>query len=223
MKEYIYREQEIELIHHLLNNVPNKIWYNFVFYVFDYGSYHLILKCIDKEAKSQNKYDEALIAELSREDKEFVPTGDLTLICENKAIDKIYIVRTFLYFSTYRNFNKSEIFFKRIEHKIKSIIKGGKDPIGEIISKTTGVGAEYICHPKSDVVNNINLDYANLLDVGLLVEIENKYLRCFLQSNGFGFHIWKEKYFYDVDDLKEDSELYEFIKIEPEKTLANNV
>ena len=53
-----------------------------------------------------------------------------------------------------------------------------------------------------------------MLDVGLLIEIENKYLRAFLQSNGFGFHIWQDKYLYETEELKEDTELYEFIKIE---------
>ena len=214
MKEYIYKETEFEFIHHLRNNAPEKIWYNFVFYVFDYGNYHLILECVDKEAKSQNKYDEALIAELTRKNEKYVPDEHSKLVCENKPIDNIYIVRTFLYFSAFRNYSKTEKIANRIGHKIKSLIKGKTDPIDEIISKTTGIGTEYICHPKSKEVENVDLNYANLLDVGLLIEMENRYLRAFLQSNGFGFHIWEGKYFYETEDLKEDTELYEFIKIE---------
>ena len=98
--------------------------------------------------------------------------------------------------------------------KIKTILKGKSNPLDEIISKTTGVGAQYICHPKSKEAKNVDLNFANLLDVGLLIEIENEYLRAYLQSNGFGFQIWKDKYFYKTIDLKEDAELYEFIKIE---------
>jgi hypothetical protein len=185
-----------------------------VFYVFDYGNYHLILECADKEAKSQNKYDEALIAELSRKDERYIPNEHSKVVSENKPIKNVYIVRTFLYFSTFRDYTKLEKISNRVGHKIKSIIKGKTDPLDEIISKTTGIGAEYICHPKSKEVENVDLEYSNLLDVGLLIEIENKYLRAFLQSNGFGFHIWENKYFYETDDLKEDVELYEFIKME---------
>jgi hypothetical protein len=188
-----------------------------VFYVFDYGNYHLILECADKEAKSQNKYDEALIAELSRKNEKYIPNEHSKIVCENKPIDNIYIVRTFLYFSTFRNYTKAEKIANRVGHKIKSIAKGKTDPLDEIISKTTGIGAEYVCHPKSKEVESVDLEYSNLLDVGLLIEIDNKYLRAFLQSNGFGFHIWKDKYFYETDELKEDVEQYEFIKIERNK------
>ena len=214
MREYTYKDPEIELIHHLWNNTPKKIWYNFVFYVFDYGNYHLILECESKEAKSQNKYDEALIAELTRKNEKYVPDKHSKLVCENKPIDSLYIVRTFLHFSDFRNFTKPEKIANRIGQKIKTILKGKSNPLDEIISKTTGVGAQYICHPKSKEAKNVDLNFENLLDVGLLIEIENEYLRAYLQSNGFGFQIWKDKYFYKTEDLKEDTELYEFIKIE---------
>lgn len=214
MRKYIYKENEIELIRHLRNNTPEKIWHNFVFYVFDYGNYHLILECVGKQAKSQNKSDEAIVAELTRREEKYVPNEHSKLICKNKPIDNIYIVRTFLYFSDFRNFSKPEKIANRIKYKVKSFIKGKREPIDIIKSGITGIGTEYICHPKSKEAKKVDLNFANLLDVGLLIEIENKYLRCFLQSNGFGFHIWKDKYFYETAELKEDTELYEFIKIE---------
>jgi hypothetical protein len=214
LREYIYKENEIELIRHLRNNTPKKIWYNFMFYVFDYGNYHLTLECVDKQAKSQNKSDEAIVAELTRKNERYIHDEHSKLICENKPIDNIYIVRTFLYFSDFRNFSKPEKIANRIKYKVKSFINGKREPIDIIKSGITGMGTEYICHPKSKEAKKINLNFANLLDVGLLLEIENKYLKAFLQSNGFGFHIWKDKYFYETDALKKDNELYEFIKIE---------
>ena len=214
MREYIYTETEIELIRYLKNNTPLKIWYNYVFYVFDYGKYHLTLDCVDKEAISQNKSDEAIVAELTRRNETYVPDENSKLICEKKRINNIYTVRTTLYFSDFRNFTRSERIANRLKYKVKSFIKGKKEPIDIIKSGITGVGTEYICHPKSKNLKNVDLNYANLLDVGLLIEIENKYLRAFLQSNGYGFHIWEDKFFYKKEELKEDAELYEFIKIE---------
>ena len=217
MREYIYGNQEIKLIQHLLNNTPEKIWYNFVYYIFDYGSYHLRPDCMSEQAKTQNDYDEAIIAELSRKDEKYDPNEHSVVVCENKSIENIYIVRAFLYFSTFRNYTKSEKLSNRFSYKLKSFFKLKTEPLDKIISETTGVGAEYVCHPKSEEVNDVDLEYSNLLDVGLLIEIENRYLRAFLKNNGFGFHIRKEKYFFETDDLKEDVEQYELIKVERNK------
>ena len=221
MKQYIYKDKEIEIVRHLLNNQPKKIWWDFVRYVFDYGNYHFILESVPMPAATQNKYDEAIIAELSRVDKPFEPSENIELVCENKNIDKIYIVRTFLYFTTLQNYSKLRVLFNRIRHKLKSIIKGKNDPFDDLISEVTGSGEEIICHPKSKEVNKINPDYSNLLDVGLLLEIEGKYLTAFLKNNGFGFIVWDGKYFYEAKELEEDVQLYEFIKIENDKTSVN--
>ena len=175
----------------------------------------MILECVDKQAKSQNKCDGVVIAELTRKNKEYFPNEHSKLVCENKSIDNIYIARTFLHFSDFRDFTKLEIKANRIGHKIKTLIKGKSDPFDEIISKTTGTGSEYICHPKSQEAKNVNLNFANLLDVGLLIEIKNKYLRAFLDDNGFGFNIWNEKFFFEINDIKDDMKLYEFIKVKP--------
>ena len=213
MRKYIYKETDIKLIRHLKNIRPLKIWYNFTFYVFDYGNYHLILECVDKVAKSQNKFDEAIIAELTQRNEKYVPDEHSKLICENKSIDNIYIVRTLLYFSDFRYFSKPEKIANRIKYKVKSFINGKREPIDIIKSGITGIGNEYVCHPKSKETKSIDLNYTNLLDVGLLIEIENKYIKAYIQSNGFGFHISNQKYFYDSEELKEDTQLYEFLKL----------
>ncbi|SDY05674.1 hypothetical protein SAMN05444411_1169 [Lutibacter oricola] len=214
MKEYLFDEQEKEFIQHLLNNKPKKIWYDYICYTFDYGDYYLTLSCIDKKANSQNDSDEALIAKLTRENIEFVPYENSKLVCKKKRIDRISIVRTFLYFSNFRVFSRTHRLINKLIFYLKTIIKRRKDPIDEIISDTIGVGTEYICNPNSDDVKLIDSNYCNLLDVGLLIEIDGKYLRAFLQDNGYGFHIFDDKFFYEKDDLVEDKKLYDFIKVD---------
>ncbi len=196
-----------------MNNQPEKIWWDFVCYVFDYGNYHLSLDCVDKQAATQNKRDEAIIAELSKVDKPFEPTEHTKLVCKNKNIDNIYIARTFLYFSTFQNYSKPRMLANRIGHKLKSILKREKDPIDDLFSRSIGGGEEIICHPKSEEINKVNPDYSNLLDFGILLEIEGKCLKSFLETNGFGFHIWDDKYFFEPNELEEETQLYEFIKI----------
>jgi len=222
MKQYIYEDKEIGLIQHLLNNQPKKIWWDFVCYIFDYGNYHLSLDCIDKKADTQNDFDEAIIAELNRIDKPFKPTEHTKLVCENKNIDKVYIVRTLLYFSNFQNYSETKKLVNRIGHKIKSILKGKNDPFDNLIAQSSGGGEEIICHPKSEEADNVNPAYSNLLDVGLLIEIEGKGLKAFLENNGYGFHIWDDKYFFEPKDLENVLQSYELIKIEDKKTPANN-
>jgi hypothetical protein len=212
MKDYTYGNEEIQLIQKLIYTPPNKIWWDFVQYIFDYNNYYIKLECISKRADTQNKSDEAIIANITIVNEEFKPSENTVLVCQNQIIDNAYIVKTFLYFTTYRKYSVFEKITKRTAYKIKNFFTGN-NPIESILSETIGGCEEIICHPKSDEVKNINPKYANILDVGLLLEIEGKCLKAFIQNNTFGFHIWDEKYFFKPEDLKEDAELYEFIKI----------
>jgi len=211
MKKYIYREDEYILINHLINNRPDKIWYNLISYIFDYGSYYLSLDCDILAAYSQNDYDEAIIVGLSRSDVKFKPTKNSAIICENQDISNIYVARTFLYFSTFHNYSKAEKLKNQIAHKINNII-GKKDKVlNNIFSTTTGIGGEFICHPKSEIVKKTT--YGNILDVGLLIETNGKYLKAFVEGNSFGFDIWDEKYFFEQEELKDQKKIFDFIQV----------
>lgn len=213
MKEYTYKNTEINLIQKMLDNPPKKIWWDFTCYIFDYRDYYIKLESVDKEADTQNESDQAVIAELTKIDKRYKPTKDTTLVCQDKKIDSVYIVQTFLYFTNYRKYSKPERFLKRTVQKVKNKLIG-EDTVGDLLSETIGGYESIICHSKSEHAKKINSNYANLLDVGLLFEIEGKWLRAYLEYNGYGFHIWNDKYFFDTKDFEEDKQLYDFIKIE---------
>ena len=90
---------------------------------------------------------------------------------------------------------------------------GKKDPLGDIVSKTIGGCKEIICHPKSEEVKKVDPKYSNLIDCGLLIQIDGKCLKAFVEFNGFGFHVSDDKYFHDIDELKDIAGRYEFIKV----------
>ena len=180
MKDYTYKGREIELVQHLLNNPPKNIWWNFVWYAFDYGNYYLKLECVPEVADTQNKLDEAIIATLTKENNGFEPSEHTILVCQDKTIDKAFIVRTFLYFTTYREYSALEKFAKRAAVKIKSFLTGKDDSVGDLLSQAIGGCEEIICHPKSEQAKKVNPNYANIIDVGLLLEINGKYLRAYL-------------------------------------------
>ncbi len=214
MKKFIYTASEIELIHHLKNYTPKKIWNGFVSFIFEYENYHILLEIVEEIAVSKNEYDEALTTTLSKKDEKYIPNKHSELICENKKIDNIYIARTVLYFSEMKQVSRLEKMKNKVYFWLKTILTFKKDPLDEMIADTIGFIEENICHPKSKQLETLDLNYTNLIDVGLLVEIENKYLLNFIQNNGYGFHIWDNKNFYDNSELKDFKELYEFIKIE---------
>lgn len=211
--DYIYKDSEIEFARYIKANPPQKIWWNFISYVFDYGNFYFQIESVSKIADTQNKSDEAIIGQFTRHLEAFVPNQDDKLICENKRIDELYIIRVFLYFTTFRKYSKVEQLFNQTRQKIKSLIIGRADPIEEILSKTIGGCKEVICHPKSDEIKRINPKHLNLIDCGLLLQIDGKILKAFVESNGFGFHIWGDKYFYDISELNEIAGQYEFIKV----------
>lgn len=214
MKSYTFKLKEIELVKNILLDPPKKIWYDFVWCVFDYGDYHIKLECLDEPADSQNKSDRAIIASINRIEEKFIPSEGTELVCEEEIIQNIFIVRTFLYFTTYRNHTWIEKFCKQSIHKIKSLLNDGEDLLGILLSKTIGGNSEIICNPNSREAKSINPEYANLLDVGLLIKINDKYLRAYLQDNVYGFHFWDGKYFFNEKELTQDYDLYEFIEVE---------
>ena len=214
MKNYTFKQKEIELVKNILRDPPKKIWYDLVWYVFDYGNYHIKLVCLDEPADSQNKSDEAIIASINKIEDKFDPSEATELVCELEKIQSIHIVRTFLYFTTNRNYTWIEKFCKQSLHKIKSLFNDGEDLVGDLLSKTSWGYFEIVCKPNSKEAKSINPKHANLLDVGLLIKINDKYLRAYLRNNGYGFHIWDGKFFFSEKELTQDYNLYEFIEVE---------
>jgi len=68
-------------------------------------------------------------------------------------------------------------------------------------------------HPKSEEAKAISLDYSNLIDVGLLIQIEQKCLKAFVEKNSYGFHVWNDKFFFELDELIDTARQYDFLKV----------
>ena len=208
---YIYNQQDLENIKYLKENPPGKIWWDFSRYSFDYGDFHFQLETSPKLADSQNGNDEAIIGEFTKIDSPFEIYEHSKLVCENKTIDSIYVVRSFLYFTTYQAYSFKDRLFAQLATKLKSIF-GKKDPLDDIISKSAGSWEEITCHPNSIETKSINPKHSNLIDCGLLIEIDGKILEAYVQRNGFGFN-HENNYFSDIEEVKEIAQQYEVIKV----------
>ena len=213
MREFKFTDTDRQLIKELLTNIPSKIWHDYYRYVFDYGEYSIQLICEIGQAASQNNSDEAIYARIEKVNKKFDSLKQADLIGENLRIGKIYIARTKLYFTDHEDFTKNKIKARKHFNKLKQILTGKKDVIDDLISGTTGGHEEINCHPDYKTPKSIDQNCINILDSGLLIEINGKYLRAYVQGNGYGFPDYEAKYFYTAEELKEDAQYYEFEKI----------
>jgi len=211
--EYTYKDKEIGFARHIKDNPPHKIWWDFISYFFDYGEFYYQIECTSEIADTQNEADEAIVGKFTRHPEPYFPDQNAKLVCQGKKIEAVYIARAFLHFTTNREYSRLERFFNRSIQQVKNIVTGKKDPIGDIVSQTLGGYEEITCHPKSEEAKNANPVYSNLIDCGLLIQIDGKFLKAFAEGNGFGFHIWNDKYFHDYEELKDTFEEYEFIEV----------
>jgi hypothetical protein len=211
--DYIYADSEIEFIKYIKKIPPKKIWWDFTTYVFDYDNLYYQIECVAEIADTINNFDEAMIGQITKRVEPFVPLKHTKLICENKFIEDLFIVRTFLYFTTFKTFTKTEKYLKRIRLKLKTFLTGKKEFFESLASQASGGYEAIICHPKSEEAKKIDHKFSNLIDCGLLLQIEGQYLKAFVEDNGFGFNSDNNKFFFDINELKEISENYEFIKI----------
>jgi hypothetical protein len=203
----------MDYTYNLKANPPHKIWWNTIAIVFDYSEFYFQLECNSEIADTQNKSDEAIVVEFTKHLEPFVVGTHTKLICQDKRIEELYIVRVFLYFTNYREYSKIEKFFNITKQRLKTLFTGKKDAFGDLFSKATGGSEEVTCHPNSDEAKNIDPKYSNLIDCGLLVQIDGKCLKAFVECNGFGFDVWEDKYFHNINELKEIVGQYEFIKV----------
>lgn len=211
--DYTYTDSEIEFARYIKANPPHKIWWDFTLFIFDYGDFYFQIECVSEIADTQNKSDEAIIGEFTKHSKPYIRNENTKLVCQDKNVEELHIVRVFLYFTSYKEFSKIEQFSNQVKQKVRTFLTGKNDPFNDVLSQTIGICEEITCHPKSDEAKNVAPKYSNLIDCGLLIQVDGKYLKAFVESNGFGFHIWNDKYFFEMDELKDIAEQYELIKI----------
>lgn len=199
---YLFSENELNIARKLTHSIPKGIWYDFNNYTLDFGEYYIEIQSVDREASTQNKSDEVIISRLIEIKGSYKPGPYSILVCEKQIIEEVYIVRVFVYFSTNEIYSKNKIRSKKLIYRIKEFFGYG-DPIDKLIAETTGGHEEFTCHPDWEGIKDISPEYSSLADCGLLFKINGQYLKAFAESNGYGYHIWDNKYFHGDDEFYE--------------------
>jgi len=206
MNNLIYEKNTVELFHYLKQHTPERIFSDgHLYVVFDYKDFHISAMPEDFTAASQNDSDEAIRAKFERVDSIFQPRENEKLLFQRKAITRLWILRTLLYFTDHFLYNSEAEALGDFE------IKSEMDKaMADIMRKTTGGHDEVVCHPKSAEAEGVNKEFANLIDAGAMFEIDGKLLMCFSLSNSY----WVVGKVISLDELKEKvAPFYEFIEV----------
>ncbi len=206
MKTFFYQENTIDLFKLLKHQTPQRIFSNqFDRVVFDYVDFHVAASPDVFTAASQHEYDEVINADFQRINIAFQPNEDDLLLFENNAIKRLWILRTIIYFTDFTFFSSEAEALQGLDLTNKT-----DRVLADLILKTPGSYEQIVCHPQSKEAEGINKEFANLIDAGIMLEIDNKLLMCFSSHNGFGI-IGRTM---SPDEIKEDvTPFYEFIEV----------
>ena len=209
--EYTFNEIERKIIQKLEKSEPKRIWTEFIKVILEFDKYYIELECVPEIASSQNKGDEAMTVKILEIENKYNPTENAKVITENEQIKDIKSVRTFLYFT---DSITEPAKVKKIDskwNKILSKIAGKrKSEIEKIFEGTTSsYHDQIICKPNSEESKKAKGEFSNLIDVGIILEIGNKFLPAFVQGNGYGFAHLERKPLLTSKELKEELTRYE--------------
>ena len=203
MKQFLFTEEEKNLIKFIKSNKPKNIWSNVIQYIFNYDEFYINfeIKCCEKfileefseqnlietENGSHNIFEQYVMSlKIEKINNCFLPNEASEKINSKEKIKEIYLVRSMYYFTKHRE------------------IKGNKN---RTYSRDSG-----IINPKFEIDTKFIVESKYLVDTGIVIILENDvHLNCFVHNNDEDFGINE---FYINDNLIEtEKEKYEFIKI----------
>jgi hypothetical protein len=212
MKKYLFSNKDFEIIKLLKSKTPKKIWYNVIQYIIDYGDSYIQLEV--KSTTDPSEYEithtyESTVG-FSIINDTFIPSELSIQLCENDKITDIYIVRTLIYHSVYRKPDKKEK--NKIFSILTSIRPNNEDKFDTLINQIEGITNDYVVNPNSVIPSNVNPESANIVDVGLLICLDDKYIKAYIQNNDEDFMNYDDQYLFDFIDFTEIKQKYELIK-----------
>jgi hypothetical protein len=191
MKTYLFDIDDFVLISYLKSETPKKIWWTPIEYIFEYENFYIQLEiyCCEENPISFNDYGYIMSVKLEKVNGNYTNVNGCKLLSENRKISNIYIVRTQIYFHDFRNPEYVE-------------------------NKNYNYFDEFLAHPNEKLEKNIKVESINLVDIGLLINIENDFIDAFVKENDDDFYKFEENYLLENFDFKDLPYEYEYIKFE---------
>ena len=191
MKKYLFDTDDFILISYLKSETPKKIWWTPIEYIFEFEDFFIKLEiyCCDKNPVSFNDYGQIMSVTLEKINGKYTNFDGCSVLSESRKISNIYIVRTLIYFHDYRN-------PKYIENKNYKYF------------------GDFQINPNEKPEKDIIFETLNLVDVGLLINIENDFIDAFVKENDDDFYKFDDKYLLEKVDFENLPKEYEYIKFE---------
>ena len=191
MKTYLFDTDDFVLISYLKSETPKKIWWSPIQYIFEYEDFYIEAEiyCCEKNPVSFNDYGFIMSVNFEKVNGKYSNVDGCIVLSENRRISNIYIVRTLIYFHDYRN-------RQYVENKNYNCIGG------------------FLTHPNEELEKEIQTESTNVVDVGLLIDIENDFIDAFVKDNDEDFYKVGENYLLENIDFNDLPKEYEYIKFE---------
>lgn len=176
-----YGKSEFEIFEFLITNPPFRIITDGFKMVFDYQSFYILALPSDHDAASQNKYDEAINASFTRYSSRYQEGNSDKTLYVNKSIAKIWLVRTILYFTDNELLTSEEEATAGLPQPKADFDR----KLHKIFGGAINGHSEIVCRPDSEELKHVNPNYSNLVDAGIVLEVDGKFLACYADSNGY--------------------------------------
>jgi hypothetical protein len=191
MKTYLFDTDDFVLISYLKSKTPKKIWWSPIQYIFEYEDFYIgsEIYCCEKSPVLDNNYGYVMSVKFEKVSGKYTNINGCIVLTENRKISNIYIIRTLIYCHDYRNLKYAE--------NIKYNFLGN-----------------FLSHPNEKLEEDIEFEKTNLVDVGLLINIEDDFIDAFVKDNNDDFYKFQEDYLLENFDFKHLPKEYEYIKFE---------
>ncbi|WP_194851470.1 hypothetical protein [Nonlabens antarcticus] len=213
--QYLFNEEEKNIITELANSKPRRIWLEFIKIIIEFDDYYISLECIPEIAASPNSCDEVMTMEIKKINEIYTTSKNAKLLIRRGLITNLKIVRTLIYFkepiSNPTEIKKEKSRWDRMVGKISGL---GKSRIEKMFEGMDSVFYEYIvCHPLSEEANELDCEDVNLVDVGILFQIQGQFAPLFMNGNSFGFNHMEHFPLISKNALQEGIHNYELIAV----------
>lgn len=150
MKEYYYNDDDIELFRFLLNNKPHQIWWEVIYYIFQYDDFHIVgeIYSVVGIASESNNYTYAMSVKFSKRPGIYKTSEIARMLCENEYITEIRIARTKVCWGKVHQPSADE--FDKIQSIVASVT-GPENVPPEVRINNMSLQYDITMHPDSPV------------------------------------------------------------------------
>jgi hypothetical protein len=205
LKKIEYSEETVETLRLLLGKTAERVIYNFMYYILDFGDYHILFPMeletgLSETGEQEIKYTFPVLYH------ERVKLEKLDIVVDvGFKIESVQILQTLLY-------------WKKVEKENVNISVGDEAAtkvVADLIASSFETEEELMLKPS--LMDNFPLEpkYKNLVDVGVRIRSGNDNLIIAPIDNCFGFMEHSDGFFWNDENIEARlSESYDFLAVD---------